>query len=348
MTTEPNQSRAAGRRAGRGALVLLALGGALLLSVPWWADTYWIRIATGILMWAGLACAWNVIGGYAGYISFGHSAFFGLGAYATAILMGDRFAAPFAAGLLLGIVLASIAAAAIGWPTLRLRGAYFAIATWAFAELVFQLATVLDITGGTAGLSVPPFLDERFFYFSMLASALATYGVCYVLLERSRFGYRLKAVRDNELAAESLGIDTTTVKLQAFVLSAAIPALFGGIYAFWITFINPQSVLAGDIADQMVVMVLVGGLGSLWGPAIGATSMYLVNRLFLATWGSTTAYIAVLGLVIGAVVLFLPDGLVSLWPRARRPHLLHKLLARALGERPAATEPGTTMLEKHP
>jgi len=317
----------------------LALAGLLvLLSLPFWGNAYILRIATGIFLWAGLACAWNIVGGYAGYISFGHSAFFGIGAYAAGILMGERFGLPFAGAFVVGVVAAGVIAALIGWPTLRLRGAYFAIATWAFAEMMLQLANVLHITGGTAGLTLPPLLDERLFYFLMLGGAVVTYGLCFVLLERSRFGYRLKAIRDNEIAAETLGIDTSRVKLQAFVLSAAITAAFGAIYAYWITFINPTSVLAGDITDQMVVMALLGGLGHVWGPAIGAASMYLVNRLFWSLWGNTTAYIVVLGVVIALVVLFLPDGLVSLWPRARRLQVLRALGPHTQQERPIVAE----------
>lgn len=311
-------------------IALVLLGLAVLASLPFVLDPYWLRIATGILMWAGLACAWNIIGGYAGYISFGHSAFFGIGAYAAGILMGNRYGLPFGVALLVGVVAASVVAALIGWPTLRLRGAYFAIATWAFAEMLLQLANILDITGGTAGLTLPPLLDERFFFYAMLVAAVVTYGASYFLLERSRFGYRLKAVRDSEVAAESLGINTTLVKIQAFVLSAAIPAAFGSIYAYWITFINPTSVLGAYIADQMVVMVLLGGLGHFWGPAIGAVSMYLVNRIIWTEWANTTAYIAILGAVIAAVVLFLPDGLVSLWPGTRRLRLV-RALARQMG-----------------
>ncbi len=305
------------------AAVVLVLAG---LSLPAWASPYWLRIATGVLMWAGLACAWNVIGGYAGYISFGHVAFFGIGAYSTAILMGDRFAWPFAATVPVGIAAAALVAVVVGAPTLRLRGAYFAIATWAFAEMLAQLATLLEVTGGPGGLSLPPLVDEAFFFYAMAVAAALCYALTWWLLRRCRFGYRLMALRDHEPAAESVGINVSLVKVQAFVLSAAMTALFGCIFAYWVTFINPRSVLGGDITDQMVVMVLVGGLGHLWGPALGAAVLYLLNRLFWSVWGDTTAYIAILGAAIAAVVLFLPDGLVSLLPRARRTRLLRTIL----------------------
>lgn len=308
------------------ALFLWAVGLVLLLTLPYWAGAYWTRIATGVLMWAGLACAWNIIGGYAGYINFGQVAFFGIGAYATGILMNDPYGWSFSATIPVGLAAAALLAAVVGWPTLRLRGAYFAIATWAFAEALFQISTILDITGGPAGLSLPPIVDERLFYYLMAAAAAVTYAIAYVLLERSRFGYRLLSLRDNETAAETLGINTASVKLYAFVLSAVICALFGSIFAYWVTFINPRSVLGGDITDQMVVMVLVGGLGSLWGPAVGATILYLVNRILWSFWGDTVIYIVILGAAIAAVVLFLPDGLVSLLPKAPRRNLIRNWL----------------------
>ncbi|MGH6913258.1 MAG: branched-chain amino acid ABC transporter permease, partial [Geminicoccales bacterium] len=294
-------------------IVLLVCLSGILLATPAFLDAYWLRIATGVLMWAGVACSWNVIGGYAGYIDFGHSAFFGIGAYATAILMGDAFGWSFATTIPVGIVAATGLAALIGGPTLKLRGAYFAIATWAFAETLLQLAMVLEITGGTAGLSLPPFLDEHFFYYSMLAATAGTYALTWLLFERSRFGFKVKALRDHEPAAEALGINTAWVKLQAFALSAAMAAVFGSLSAYWVTFINPRSTLGGDITDQMVVMVLLGGLGSLWGPALGATALFLLNRVFWMNWGDTAFYIALLGFAIIMVVLFLPNGLIGVF-----------------------------------
>ncbi|TWG89579.1 amino acid/amide ABC transporter membrane protein 2 (HAAT family) [Mesorhizobium sp. J18] len=311
-------------------LVVILVALALL---PQFVNAYWLRIATGALMWAGLACSWNIIGGYAGYIDFGHSAFFGIGAYATAILMGGSFGWPFAATVPVGLVAAALVAAVIGGPTLRLRGAYFAIATWAFAEMLLQLVNVLEITGGTGGLSLPPFLDENFFYFTMLAAVALTYGVTWLLFERSRFGYKVKALRDHEAAAESMGINTSLVKLQAFALSAVLAALFGSIFAYWVTFINPKSVLGGDITDQMVVMVLLGGLGSFWGPALGGVALFLINRLIWMNFGDTAFYIAILGAAIILVVLFLPEGIAGLFTRRGKPgnSLLRQSLARLVG-----------------
>ncbi len=311
-------------------LVLLIAVIVLLVLLPLLVNNYWLRIATGALMWAGLACSWNMLGGYAGYINFGHSAFFGLGAYATALLMGDPLGLPFFVTIPAGMVTTAIFAVIIGAPTLRLRGAYFAIATWAFAEVLIQFATVVDFTGGIGGLGLPPFLDERFFYFAMFGAAVLTYLVTWALFERSRFGLKVKALRDHEPAAEAMGINTSLVKLQTFVLSAVTASVFGSIFAYWVTFINPKSVFGGDITDQMVVMVLLGGLGSLWGPAIGGVALFVVNRLIWMYWGDTAFYIAILGAAIVLVVLFLPNGIAGLFARrtAKSGAVLDKVVNR--------------------
>lgn len=298
--------------------------------VPGFVDPYTLRIATGVLMWAGLACAWNLVGGYAGYISFGHSAFFGIGAYATAMLMQRGVGFPFLVTMPVGILAAAAVAVTIGGPTMRLRGAYFAIATWAFAEMLMQLVTVLDVTGGTAGLSLPTYLNEFFFYYTMLvAAALSFLGVWY-LIERTRFGYRLKALRDHEPAAEAMGIHTTRVKVQAFALSAGITSLFGSVYAYWVTFIDPRSVMGPEITDQMVVMALLGGLGTIWGPGLGAGVLWITNRYIWSTYGDTVVYLPILGLIIALVVLFLPNGLISLLPGGRRGRGLLSRVVRKL------------------
>ena len=310
-------------------LGVLALVVAALCLLPMMTSPYYIRVATGVAMWAGIALSWNVICGYAGYISFGHVAFFGIGAYTTAILMQPDVDWNFWATLPVAAVIAGAVAALVGWPALRLKGAYFAIATWALAEAIRELATVVDITGGSGGLKTPIRLDDNFFFYTMLAAAAIAYALCYLLLERSRFGFQVKAVRDNEIAARAQGINSTLVKIEAFVLSAMIPAVLGGINAYWITFINPDSVLNTIITDQLVVMVLVGGLGHAWGPALGATAMFLLQEQLRVSYGETTAYIIIVGALVMAVVLFLPDGLVSIGRRARRMRLIRQWLRRA-------------------
>ncbi|MCL6447664.1 MAG: branched-chain amino acid ABC transporter permease [Armatimonadetes bacterium] len=262
-------------------------------------------------MWIGLALSWNMIGGYMGYISFGHGAFFGVGAYITGLLM-SHLNVPFFPAMLAAGLFTYLFAALIGYPTLRLSGAYFAIGTWAFAEMMRQLVLVLKVTGGPYGLRLPAFLNETFFYFLMLGLALLVFLFSYLVFEKSNFGLKVKAVREEETAAQTLGLDTVWIKIQVFALSALFPGIIGGAYAYWITYIHPDSVLGPLIADQMVIMVLLGGIGTLLGPTIGAIVLYIGNRILWVAWGDSSVYLVILGVAICLVILFLPEGLISL------------------------------------
>lgn len=299
-------------------LPALALFLLLTLLAPLALNPFWLRILTEMLLWVGLAVSWNIIGGYTGYLNFGHGAFFGVGSYVTAIAMVHA-GLPFGAGLLLGGVASAALAAFIGLPTLRLRGAYFAIATWAFAEMIRQMVLLLEVTGGAFGMRVPGLLDPNFFYYVMWAVVAGTCAITYGLMERSRMGYKLRAIREQEEAAETLGVATTRLKLAAFALSATFPGVLGGIYGYWTTYIHPDSVLAGSVTDQMVVMVLLGGLGTAVGPILGAVLLQAVSRFLWLQMEQSVLYIVFIGLVICVVVQLLPDGLVGLWARLRRP-----------------------------
>jgi len=262
-------------------------------------------------MWIGLSLSWNMIGGYMGYTSFGHGAFFGVGAYITGILM-IHYHIPFFLSVLLAGIFTYIFATLIGYPTLRLNGAYFAIGTWAFAEMMRQLILVIKITGGSFGMRLPSILNDFFFYFLMVGLALLIFLSVYFVFEKSNFGLKVEAIREDEIAAQTLGINTVWVKNQVFALSAFFPGLLGGAYAYWITYIHPDSVFGPIIADQMVIMVLLGGIGTLFGPVLGAVLLYLGNRIIWITWGESSAYLIILGLAICLVILFLPEGLISL------------------------------------
>ena len=294
----------------KGKIAGLVVLGILLIVLPFTVSSFWLRIITGALMWVGLATSWNMLAGYMGYVSFGHGAFFGVGAYVTAILMGQGF--PFLLALLLAGLVTAALAAVIGQPTLRLQGAYFAIATWAFAEGMRQLVLVLSFTGGANGMRVQGFLNENFFYFVMLSVTVISVVVTYFLFQKALFGLKVRAIREEETASQALGINTTTIKVQVFILSALFPGMLGGVYAFWITYIHPESVLTPLIADQMVVMALLGGLGTILGPIVGALVLFLGNRMLWLMYGDTSFYLVLLGLAIALVILFLPDGLVSL------------------------------------
>ena len=272
-------------------------------------DTFFLRVVTEAIMWIGLAIAFDVIAGYTGYLNFGHSAFFGLGAYTTAILM-MRGHWPFALALLMGGVLAGVGALIAGFPTLRLKGAYFAIATWALSRAVQQLALIMDITGGPDGMRLPPFLNPQFFYYLMLAVVAVTLFILWYLLEKAPFGLKLKAIREDEQGAKALGLNPTRLKIQAFVLSAVPTAIIGGVFAYWVTFIDPASTLGDLVSDQALVMVVFGGMGTLIGPVIGALLIFAFKTAFWAYLSDfQLLYLIILGGVIALSVVFMPNGL---------------------------------------
>jgi branched-chain amino acid transport system permease protein len=289
-------------------LLILAFG--ILLIVPSVIhDTFFLRIITEAILWIGLAISWDVLAGYTGYLNFGHGAFFGIGAYTTALLMKlcgwSFFLALPVAGVAAGIV-----ALIAGIPTLRLKGAYFAIATWALSRAIQQVALVMDITGGPDGMRLPSFLHPEFFYYLMLGVVAGIFALYWFLLEKAPFGLKVKAIREDDQSAMSLGLNPTWIKLQAFILSAVPTGILGAIYAYWITYIDPASVLGDLVTDQAVVMAVFGGLGTLIGPAIGAIIIFLFKTYFWAYLSDyQVLYLIILGGVIAASVVFLPNGL---------------------------------------
>ena len=271
-------------------------------------DAFFLRLFTEALMWIGLAITWDLMAGYVGYLNFGHGVSFGIGAYTTALLM-IRAGVPFWLAALFGGVAAGLVALVSGWPTLRLRGAYFAIGTWALNRAVGQLALVLEVTGGPDGMRLPPFLHPQFFSWVMLGVVGATFLVLWLLLEQAPFGLKLKAIREDESGSLAIGLNPAKLKLQAYVLSAVPAGIIGGVYAYWITFIDPASTLGDLVTDQAVVMAIFGGLGTLVGPVIGAVLFFGFKTYFWAYLSDyQVLYLIILGLAIAATVFFLPDG----------------------------------------
>jgi len=303
-------------------------------------DTFFLRVLTEALMWIGLALSFDVLAGYTGYLNFGHSAFFGIGAYTTALLMMKAHW-PFPLALLAGAVAAAAGALLIGLPTLRLRGAYFAIATWALARAIQQFALVSSFTGGPDGMRLTAYLNPQYFYFVMLAVTGGTFFGLWFLLERAPFGLKLKAVREDQESAKALGLNPTWLKLQAMVLAALPTALLGGVFAYWVTFIDPSSTLGDLVSDQALVMVVFGGMGTLIGPVLGAVLMFAFKTLFWAYLSAyEVLYIIILGAVIALSVVFLPDGALGFVLRRRRTR------RQAPGADPAPAGPGLAPSEK--
>jgi branched-chain amino acid transport system permease protein len=283
-----------------------------------------LRLMTFIAMFVVLASAWNIIGGLTGYAAFGNVAFFGLGAYTTAMLVDAHKAhLPFALALLAAPVVPALFAALIGFPLLRLRGHYFAIATLGTGVAVGEVIKNIDFLGGATGL-FPPIMhraDVLFFYL-MVGAAVLTLAVTWFIL-RSRFGYGLIAIRENEEAARVLGVNTTYYKVAAFTISAALTGLAGGIYAQWFSFINQEGVFGIEYNVQMILMAISGGAGTLFGPALGAIGLViLINSLAGGGQGAVLAQM-VLGALIAVTVIFVPRGVVDFFGGQSRLALSH-------------------------
>ncbi|HEV8502400.1 MAG TPA: branched-chain amino acid ABC transporter permease [Casimicrobiaceae bacterium] len=288
------------------ALVLLAL-------VPWIATPSLIQFGISTLLMATLAQSWNIIGGYTGYASFGNSVFYGLGSYGVAIAM-VQWHLPFGVGLALGAVLAVLFALLIGLPVLRLRGHYFAICTLALAEVMTAIVSNLEIAGRNTGLVLPLLRGDALFYELALGLlVLTTLAVIYIA--RSRFGFGLIAIRENEEAAAVMGVDTTRYKVAAFAISGFFTSLAGGIHAYWITFLDPVSAFDITLNVKMIIMAVFGGPGSIFGPVVGAFLLSAISEV-LSTKISTLASLF-FGFVIVVAVVFMPRGLADFGRRFR-------------------------------
>jgi branched-chain amino acid transport system permease protein len=259
-------------------------------------------------MMAILAESWNIIGGFTGYASFGNVAFFGIGAYTTGVLL-TRVEFPFALALPAGGIVAMLFAAVVGLPILRLKGHYFAIATLGVAETMREVVYNLEFTGKGTGLVMPIVRNPLIFFYSMLV-ILGAVTLVNWWLSASRFGYGLVAIREDEDAAAVMGINTPLYKTIAFAMSGFFTGLAGGVYAYWITFIDPEAVFKVIITVQLLIMAVFGGTGTVLGPLLGALVLSAVSEL-LATQLVTLAELFN-GFIIILVVLFMPKGISDL------------------------------------
>ncbi len=288
---------------------LLVLGGLLALALlPPFLTDYLERVVTSALLLASLALAQNVLLGYTGYPAFGSVAFFGIGGYATAVLMRD-LSLPFPVALFGGTVLSGVLALLIAPPVMRLRSHYFAITTLALQLALGELVANLEITGGAQGINLPIYRGPGgylLFYYLFWALTLISFLInAYV--DRSTFGYALKAIREDEVAAETLGVNTVLFKTLSFTLTALITGCAGGIYAYWITYIDPTSMFDPVLSVKMFVALLVGGVGTVSGPLLGA---FLLEVISETLWGQfPKVHGLILGLLIVLIVLIIPRGI---------------------------------------
>jgi len=293
---------------------------ALVALLPLSGEAYWMRLGTTMLMYGVLAMSWNFIGGMAGYPSFAVAAFFGLGAYAGAV--AQKFDVPMGFAWVGAGLLALAFAALLGLALLRLRGHYFAIASLVVAEVLRELVnSMTDLTGGGMGLNLPiPTMasvqsQARFFFYAMLLLAAATFAAM-LITANSKLGFGLRCIQQNESAADMLGVDTTMYKVSAFMLSGVFVGVAGAVYASWVYYIEPPDVFDVLYSVKAIVMVLLGGAGSIFGPLLGAAAFLSLEELVWRNY--LEVHTGVLGLMIVVLVLFLPRGLISLSQRFGR------------------------------
>jgi branched-chain amino acid transport system permease protein len=297
---------------------------ACLAALPLLGGAYALRLGTIACMYATQALSWNVVGGLAGYPSFATAAFFGFGAYATGVLLGNG--APLAISLLATLVASFLLAALLGAVLLRLRGHYFAIASLSLVEVLRELVNnATDLTGGGMGLNIPLasgsgiLADATFFFYGMWGLLLAT-ALMLIAVSTSKLGFGLNCIRQNETAASMIGLNATLYKSIAFGLSACFVGAAGGLYAAWVHYIDPSDVFDILYSVKPIVMTLMGGLGSSLGAVCGA---FLYLGLEEVVWRNyIQIHSGVLGVLIVTLLLVLPNGLVSLrfnrfWGRAR-------------------------------
>jgi branched-chain amino acid transport system permease protein len=299
---------------------LLGLVLVLLALYPLAATGYGVRFMLQLFMWVALAQSWNLISGLTGYVSFGHVAFFGTGTYVAAILI-TRAAWHWGPASVAGGVGAVVLALIIGWPCLRLKGPYFAIAMLGLSEVMRVLVSYFEgLTGGGSGISLPTLYASTQIYYAMLLAACAVTAAAYLIIT-SRFGLRLMTIREDEVAAEAMGIDTARYKLYAFLISAFVPGVVGGLFARDQGYIEPVAVFPLLITITMIVMTLFGGKGTIWGPVLGAASLFVVEELVWARF--LYLHQLLFGAIIVLVVLAMPRGVLGvLQQRYRLPRTI--------------------------
>jgi branched-chain amino acid transport system permease protein len=304
-------------------LILLVI---ILLLPQFIPSRYIFRTLVNIFFFAALGCAWNIIGGYAGQLSLGHAGFMAIGAYPTALLLLHLNVPPWI-GFIPGVFLSMGVAYLLGHLVFGLRGPYFALSTLAFGEILrILLLHFRDQTGGSLGVTIPfkgtdawnlQFASEQPYYYI----CLTLLGLCLYVTYRvhdSRMGYYLQAIKENQDAAENLGIDLANTKVRAFMISAALTALLGSFYVAYFYYIDPDSVAGLDLSIKIILVAIIGGVGTVWGPIVGACILVPLTEIsnYLFGSGRAGASLIIYASILMIVVLFSPRGLITLLPGA--------------------------------
>lgn len=291
------------------ALLLLIAAGSLPLLIQ---NPNVIRLAFLTLIFVTAAIAWNILGGFTGQVSFGFAVFYGIGAYGTAIAIRSGYH-PYLA-YLVGALAATLASLIIGYPAFRLRGPYFAIATIGVSEAVRVIANNLSLTGGASGLRIVehrPFSQLEHFYVALIVAGTAL--IVSIAIASSRIGLALQAIRDDQEAAAAIGINPLFWKLFAHGLAALLTALAGGVFARYAAFIHPGGVFAFETGVAILLMPVIGGLGTIWGPVLGGTIYGVVQEQLVATF--PRLHLLLYGLLLIVVIILEPRGIIGIGQR---------------------------------
>ncbi|MDD5170505.1 MAG: branched-chain amino acid ABC transporter permease [Syntrophales bacterium] len=311
----------------KGRIAFILFTGALLVYPLLFQDPFPRHLLIMIMLYATMSIGWNIIGGYTGQVSFGNAAFFGVGAYTTAILLMNFGINPWL-GMIAGCFLSVMLALIVGYPCFRLQGHYFAIATIAVGEIMMLVFTNWDYAGGAVGIYLP-IAEESLknfvfnttkipYYYIMMAMFFLALAISWSF-EKSRIGYYCRAIKDDPEGARSLGISIQRYKLIAFSLSAVITSMCGTFYAQYVLYIHPSSTIDLMMSIQLCIIVLIGGIGTLFGPVIGAfvfIPLTELTRVYLGSEGQGIDMMIYAFLII-VIAILRPYGLLSLFQKKR-------------------------------
>ncbi len=312
-------------------LVFLAILAVLPLVPAVAANSHRMHVMILILLFAAMAQAWNIVGGYCGQVSFGHSVFFGIGAYGAGMAVVTYHGAPWP-GIVVGMIVAAVVAVIISYPCFKLSGHYFAIATFAIVEIFNRVFLVWDWIGGALGLDYPLIKEgvanlmwhntKTGYYYGALVIFILIFGVVR-WLEGHRFGYYMRAVREGQETAESLGVNSTSVKLTAMALSAAMAALCGAFFVQYNLRVDPPMVMSLDMSMKFVLVTILGGSGTLIGPLLGAAVLIPLQEYTRAFWGGLGGGVdlIIFGLLIIIMVVKQPAGMIGIINFVRKQFL---------------------------
>lgn len=283
-------------------------------------DKFILNILILILIYATIATAWNILGGYGGQLSLGHAIFFGLGAYTSAILYLDFGITPWI-GLIAGALVAILAGILIGWPTFRLKGTYFTLATIAFAEVIRLVALFWrDLTRGAVGINIRfnpglenmIFRDYSYYYYFILFVFIITIGIV-IIIDRNKLGYYLKAIREDEDGAATLGINVPKYKMIAMIFSAGLTGIAGVFYAQYMLFFNPTTVFNLNFSIEIAMIAIIGGMGTVFGPLFGSIIVVPLSEFLRSAFPMLNGLnFFIYGIVLILIVSFMPNGLLPI------------------------------------